>query len=197
MPEREENNFLSSVLIIDDDVDVCRLFHSEFAKNSFFVDEACCLKEALKKLSEYNYDAVLVDVYLGDEDGLIGLTEMIKCSPLSKFFSITAHDTVPLAVKAMELGASGFFPKSFSHQQIVSIVKSKLEIADSETEDFSQEFEKYNFIGRCEKMQKLFSQIKQFSDVDSTVIIRGESGTGKEVVAKTLHKISKKKKWTI
>lgn len=177
----------SSILILDDDIDICRLFKIGFQNENFTADIASSLKEAKALVEKKHYDAVLADVYLGEENGLNGLQELIQISPCTRYFSFTSHETIPLAVGAMEKGAANFFPKSLGLDKIIELVKSKLNL---EVEATPQDICSHpDLIGQSQEMLKVMSRIHQFSQVDSTLLITGESGTGKEIIAKAIHEV--------
>ena len=181
----------SSILILDDDIDICRLFKTGFQNEGFTADIVSSLKEAKSLIEKKHYDAVLADVFLGDENGLNGLQELIKISPCTRYFSFTSQETIPLAVGAMEKGAANFFPKSLGLHKIIELVKSKLNL---ELESPSQDICSHpDLIGQSHEMLKVLSRIHQFSQVDSTVLIIGESGTGKEIIAKAIHEAGSRK----
>ena len=179
-----------SILILDDDREICDLFATSFCEVGFKVDTVNCIDDAKLKFEHNSYDVVLADVFLKNEDGLRAIQELIHLNPKTRFFSFTGKESIPLAVKAMELGAAGFFPKTLGYQKIVGLVQSKISTSpDNAQVDF---FNRENLIGSSSSMLDVFRQMEQFRKVDSTVLITGESGTGKEVVAKTLHKISQR-----
>ena len=115
-----------SILILDDDKDICELFQTGFDQEGFLVATATSVGEARQLLQKRYFDAVLDDVFLDNEDGLIAMQELIKLSPTTRVFSFTSHESIPLAVKAMEFGAAGFFAKTLGFKKIVELVKSKL-----------------------------------------------------------------------
>lgn len=180
----------SAILILDDDQDVRNLFQAAFRGEGIQADTAASVEEAKSLLKERTYDGALTDIYLENENGLQAVSDLIRISPLTRFFFFTGHESVPLAVDSMELGAAGFFPKSLGPRKIVDLLKSKLSVDETDEEIDNFDFESFNLVGRSKVMKRIFSQIKQFSSVDSTVLITGESGTGKEVVAKALHRLS-------
>ncbi len=184
----------SSILILDDDIDICRLFKTGFENKDFTADIANSLKEAKALVEKKHYDAVLADIFLGEEDGLNGLQELIQISPRTRYFSFTSQETIPLAVGAMEKGAANFFPKSLGLDKIIELVKSKL---DLEIEVTPQDICAHpDLIGQSQEMFKVMSRIQQFSQVDSTVLITGESGTGKEIIAKAIHETGSRNEGT-
>jgi two-component system, NtrC family, response regulator GlrR len=181
---------LASILILDDDHEICQLFQAGFKHENFSADIAHNLNEAKSLLKSNKYDGVLTDIYLDNEDGLNSLQELIRLSPSTRFFCFTSKESIHLAVEAMENGAANFFPKALGYSKIIELVKSKLTI---EAESEGQCLENLDLIGKSPEMLSVFNRISQFSKVDSTLLITGESGTGKEVVARALHKLSPRK----
>jgi DNA-binding NtrC family response regulator len=184
-------NMDGTVLIIDDDFETASLYQTAFESEDFRAKYVTGLAEAKALLINEQIQVVLADIFLMDENTLSELKSMIQLSPSTRFFSFSGQESIPLAVKAMELGAASFFPKSLGCHKIVELIKNKFEMDTQPIDDVSQGFlTSINLVGESDCMQKLFHQIKTYSQVNSTVLITGESGTGKEVVAKALHKLS-------
>ncbi|MCB0363144.1 MAG: sigma-54-dependent Fis family transcriptional regulator, partial [Bdellovibrionales bacterium] len=182
-----------SLLILDDDPDICSLYRSAFLEEGFSTSVASNLDQAKMLMRQKVYHGALTDIFLHNQDGVEAMKELIRISPRTHFFSFTGHESINLAVEAMRAGASSFFPKSIGYHKIVEMVKSKLDPGhDLTCEEKSGTFESLNLIGHSSAMKKIFSQINQFKEVDSNLLITGESGTGKEVVARAIHKLSRR-----
>lgn len=182
-----------SLLILDDDEDICNLYQTAFSEEGFFTAVASSLEEAKELMKKQVYHGALTDIFLKNENGVEAMKELIRMSPRTRFFSFTGHESISLAVEAMKAGASSFFPKSIGYRQIVDMVKLRLDPGHDPKSPLEQKLRDLNLIGHSKPMMKVFSQINQFKDVDSTLLITGESGTGKEVVARAIHKLSHRK----
>lgn len=182
------------VLIVDDDPDFTRLLMKTLESEGLLVETAANFTAMKEILGNFKFDAALVDVYLGDENGLNVMEHISREAPCIRIFMMTAQDTVSLAVNAMEQGAKSFLPKSLGIPRMVQLFKDKM-VSESVTFRVSElSYKETNIIGVSAKIQMLLARINQMRDVDSTVLILGESGTGKELVARALHKCSNRAK---
>src|SRR5690606_9391131 len=120
------------------------------------------------------YDAVLLDLFLGEEDGLTVLPHLVQKHPYTKVIMMSAQGTVELAVDAMQKGASTFISKSKNSQEIVSELKRRLTLRPEGAE---ASLANHGIIGNSPAIMRLLNQIERIKDVDSTVLIVGESGT--------------------
>ncbi|MCB0369483.1 MAG: sigma-54-dependent Fis family transcriptional regulator [Bdellovibrionales bacterium] len=182
-----------SVLIVDDDLDICQLYQEEFKKNKILSHFSTNVEQATKLLSENKYEIVLIDIFLNGDNSLKVLRDLIKLSPTTRFFPFTSHESIPLAVKAMEIGASGFLIKSDGCVNLIEYVLSQMKQKKSSQGQDHFTLDSFNLVSHSQKMQNIFRQIQMFSKVDSTILITGESGTGKEVVSNALHQLSDRK----
>src|SRR6202012_5374383 len=109
-------------LIIDDDKTfrdaTCFLIENE----GHFAQPAANSEAAMVNLKENSYDAVLLDVHLGEEKGLDLLPQIIRSYPNLPVVVFTAQGTVNTAVEAMRRGALDFLEKPFTREQFHRVV---------------------------------------------------------------------------
>jgi len=186
------------VLIIDDDPQILELL-SKVLKKNYSVFPSLTGSEGLEIFKNEILDAALVDIKLPDIDGLDVLVEIKKTIPDFPVIIITGHASIPLAVKAMKLGAFYFVKKPFELEEITGLLDRAIEHGRL-LRDYRRlqniASEKYSFsgiIGRSKKMKEIFEIIKLVASTDVTVLIEGESGTGKELVARAIHVNSPRK----
>ena len=155
-------------------------FNVEVAKNK---------REAIKKLSSQNFDIILSDYRLPDGNGIEILEFFREKDKITPFIIITAYGSINGAVEALHKGASHYIPKPIDFDNLLKIISFYIQ-KQEDYENTSDEFA--GIIGKSKKMQELFQEISIVSKSDATVLIEGESGTGKELVARAIHKLSKR-----
>jgi DNA-binding NtrC family response regulator len=101
---------------------------------------------------------------------------------------ITSLDSSAEAVKAIKSGASDYILKPFDVESIRLQIENISRQKAIETETFADEDNMFSsFVGKSDVMSRLFEQIKQIAETDTTVLVYGESGTGKELIAESIH----------
>jgi DNA-binding NtrC family response regulator len=184
--------YAGRVIVVDDDRVVCELLQAVLESNGFDVTIAHDLATLKHAVSQRFYDAVLLDLYIGDEDGLEALPFLAQKAPYTKTIMMSANGTIEVAVTAMDRGASAFVAKS---KDATEIVKELLQRLKKSKEAPGSTFVSgtASIIGRSQPMTEVIKRIDRIKDVDSTVLVVGESGTGKEVVARAIHQTSNRK----
>jgi two-component system response regulator GlrR len=177
-----------SVLIVDDDVQVAAFYKALLTKHGFVSDISSTLSELSTRLLTTNYDSILLDLELGREDGLQGLSIVLKESPKTRVFILTGHGSVDRAVEAMRKGASGFFEKGGRTDVLIHELHSR----PHEQTQGAVRVERAGLIGQSPALELVLQKIERLRDVDSSILLLGESGTGKEVIARTIHRSSKR-----
>lgn len=181
------------VLIVDDDVEMGNLLKDFLLKGGFSADSVVSGKDAIEKISEFDYSVVITDIKMPDMDGMTVLKKVRELRPDIAVIMITAFGTIDLAVEAMRAGAFHFVTKPFRMKEILAIVRKAIEHQGLKRENIllRREVEsKYRFgniIGKSPAMRRIFELISRVAATTSNVLVLGESGTGKELVAKAIH----------
>jgi DNA-binding NtrC family response regulator len=182
----------AKLLIVDDDSDTLKFWKVALEELGFTVQLGTNLREMEEAVRRESFDAVLLDMELGDDNGLDGIPFLVSESPFSKIFILTAHGSIETAVQSMKRGATGYVTKDMPPEKIAAQIRAQLDLPDAKQSGkiTSEVFAQHGLIGKSKSFQELCVTIDRIKDVDSTVLILGESGTGKEVIAKTLHAMS-------
>ena len=189
------------VLMIEDEIALRKPLAKLLELKKYQVDEAEDFKTAEKKIEYYDYDIVLLDLKLPDGNG-IDLLKKYNPKMEGKTIVITAHATIPSAVEAIRNGAFYYLEKPLDEELLFIQMQKIVEITQLKTKNLSFRNELISrhssdeIIYKSEKMAEVLALARQFSETDNTVLINGETGVGKELMAKFIHKHSKRKDQT-
>ena len=198
----------SKVLIVDDNEDILlslKLLLKNYA--SVVVTETDPDKiPAL--LNDENFDVIFLDMNFSKDttsgqEGFYWLKEILKIDPQAVVILITAFGDVDTAVKAIKEGATDFVLKPWQNEKLLATFSSACRLRESRIElerikiqqHFINQLSENKFaeiIGVSVPMQNVFHTISKVADTDANVLILGENGTGKELVARAIHKNSKR-----
>ena len=201
---------MSNVLVVDDNEDILiavKLLLKPYA--SVIITE----KDPNKipsVLEEETIDVIFLDMNFSKDtssgqEGFYWLKEILKVDPQAVVILITAFGDVDTAVRAIKEGATDFVLKPWQNEKLLATFSSACKLRESrvELEKIKTKQEYFNkiseigiskIIGVSEPMQKVFRTISKVADTDANILILGENGTGKELVARALHKNSKRSK---
>ncbi len=189
------------VLVVDDEESIRWVLTRGLARWGWKVQSAENAHLALRRLTQENYALVFLDVRLPDVDGLT-LLEQIHALPNPPMVVVmTAQGTVETAINAMKKGAYEYIIKPFDLEDVVTLAHQALRTQAAVAEvtvpaplDLRDSLHAGSIIGRTEQMQRVYKMIGMVADRDVTVLIEGESGTGKELIARAIHRHSKRAK---
>ncbi|MEE8156675.1 MAG: sigma-54 dependent transcriptional regulator [Gammaproteobacteria bacterium] len=173
----------STVLIIDDEPDICELLSITLKRMDLKTDTCGDLSSARNLLESNAYDLCLTDMKLPDGNGLDLVDWMQKHVPSIPVAVITAHGNVESAVKALKLGAFDFVSKPLDLKDLRSIVSTALRLKGSD--DYGEQ--ETELLGSSEAIRNVRNMIARVARSQAPVHICGESGTGKELVARLIH----------
>jgi two-component system, NtrC family, nitrogen regulation response regulator GlnG len=189
------------ILVVDDEESIRWVLSRGLARRGWKVESSENAHLALRQLSERRYALVFLDIRLPDIDGF-SLLEQIRTLPDPPMVVImTAQGTVDTAINAMKKGAYEYIIKPFDLEDVVSLAQQALraqaavaDVAIPVPLDLRDSLHASGIIGRTEQMQQVYKMIGMVADRDVTVLIEGESGTGKELIARAIHRHSKRAK---
>ena len=189
----------ANILIIDDDEAIRDSCSQVFKKEGYSVKQAVNGQEGLNFYRQAIFHVILLDVKLPGMDGMEILSKIKEETPETPVIIITGYASVGSAVEAMKRGAFDYLAKPFSPEELRVITKKALGSRKIFLENLylrkeleaKSEFEMV--VGKSKAMAKVFDIIRRVSPTESTVLITGESGTGKELIAREIHKHSRRR----
>ena len=188
----------TEILIIDDNADIRNIINDLIVESGYVTRLAANYNQALNEIDKKLPDVAIIDVKLdkGDNDGLELLAHIKKLNKDIPVIIITGHANIEMAIKALKAGAFEFIEKPFTQERLLNFVNRAVENINLKNKNI--EFEKklfysYELIGNSENIKDIKDQINKISVSESRIFINGPTGSGKELIARKIHKESKRK----
>jgi DNA-binding NtrC family response regulator len=184
---------MSSVLIVDDDYWMRSTLSDLFEQEGFSVSTAERVREAIEKVEKEVHDIAIIDLKMGEEDGLDVLKAVKRVNPSTLGIILTGYGSIASAVDAMRLGASDYLTKPIELKTLLLSIRTALEQTGLQktVRHFPDQVEEQHgitgFVVSNPKMRQVIDRALQVAGTNATVLIQGESGTGKEVLARAIH----------
>ncbi len=185
------------IMIIDDEEEMLISLKKLLSRNNqyeleLFQDG----RKALDALAIGNYDGVICDLKMPSISGLEILKKVKSDYPDIFVIVISGYGTIESSVEAMRLGAFDFIEKPFTSKKLMNSLSRAFtgrngSNSDSlEIDQLQKEFPDIIFVS--EKMKDILEMVRKVASGQANVLITGESGTGKELIARSIHRLSKR-----
>lgn len=186
------------ILIVDDERSLCDLIQTDLRLRGFTSHSCLSAADAQRVLQEEEFDTVLTDVRMPGTSGLELCAQIAASRPDVPVVVMTAFGSLDTAVAAIRVGAYDFVTKpiemdalalildrAVKHRQLQAQIRLLSEAVER-PEGFA------DMIGDSPAMRQLYAQLMRIADSETSVLITGESGTGKELVARAIHRQSRR-----
>ena len=176
------------ILVVDDDPGLLRLLTIRLRSQKYEVEPAPNAAEALAAIARFRPDLVITDLRMAQMDGIALLKELQRKWPSLNVIMLTAHGTIPDAVKATQSGAFAFLTKPVEKEHLLEEVRRALKTSgytDAEGDDWRAEF-----ATRSPLLEDRLDKAHRVAPTDSAIFITGETGTGKEMLSRAIHRAS-------
>ena len=185
------------ILIVDDNSDIRNILNELLIDAGYKTRIAANYNQALIEIDKKIPDIAILDVKLdkGDNDGIELLSHIKSINKDVPVIIITGHANIEMAVNSLKHGAFEFVEKPFDQARLLNFVKRAAENLDLKNKNKEYEnklFSSYKLIGNSKNISNIRDQIKKISITESRVLINGPSGSGKELIARKIHKNSKR-----
>lgn len=186
---------MKTILVVDDERSVRDSLKMILEYERYEVSFAENGEQALRQIEVSSPDLILLDVKMAGMDGLEVLQKVRKKNIDLPVIMISGHGTLETAVEATKLGAFDFLPKPLDRDKLLVTIRNALNQA-SLSEEYRRLRESVEgrgqILGESPKIKDILSVIERVAPTESRVMITGEPGTGKELVARALHRASKR-----
>ncbi|GBL60141.1 two-component response regulator AlgB [Pseudomonas citronellolis] len=189
---------LGRILLVDDEPAILRTFRYCLEDQGYSVATASSAAQAEALLQRQVFDLCLLDLRLGEDNGLDVLAQMRLQAPWMRVVIVTAHSAVDTAVDAMQAGAADYLVKPCSPEQLRLAAAKQLEVrqltARLEALEGAQASQAEQLESHSPAMTAVLETARQVAATDANILILGESGSGKGELARAIHAWSKRAK---
>jgi DNA-binding NtrC family response regulator len=184
------------VVVVDDDPDTCRFLQAAFGAEGHRCEVFVCALEAERHLRDHPVDLALVDVYLGNDNGVDLLKRLRELHPDLYSVVMTAHVNLETAARSVAEGAVDYVSKPVDIRNIRDLclrtAERKAQKAVQPQMHLDPPVPSPAIVGKSPRMLQVFKDIGRVAPRNVNVLITGASGTGKELVARSIHLHSKR-----
>ena len=189
----------TEILIVDDNADIRNILNELIVDAGYKTRVAANYNQALKEIDKKMPDVAILDVKLdkGDNDGIELLSHIKSKNKDVPVIIITGHANIEMAVNSLKHGAFEFVEKPFDQARLLNFITRAVENLQlkKQNKDYENKlFSSYDLIGDSKNISTIREQIKKISLTESRILINGPSGSGKELIARKIHKNSKREK---
>jgi two-component system nitrogen regulation response regulator NtrX len=186
---------MSRILVVDDEQGIRQVLSDVLHDEGHSVTTVEDGYQALRALEAEPADLVILDVWLPNMGGIDVLKAIKRDYPEIEVVIISGHANINMAVQAVKIGAFDFLEKPLSLDKTITVVQNalKLEALRKENRNLRQSlFVDDQMIGSGPALEKVRTLIEQSAGSDARILILGENGTGKELVAREVHRRSRR-----
>ena len=183
------------IYVVDDDELIVATLTRTLKSSGYEVRSSTTPDGIIGKIQSWSPDVVLLDIRLGNQNGIDVLRDIVKRELPVQVVMLTADDKAETAVKAMKIGAADYLTKPFNIEEVKIVIRNIIEknrlqqevayLRKVQAETFEKEI-----IGESKTVQEIKAKIRKIAAASvSTLLITGESGTGKELFARYAHRL--------
>ena len=190
-------NMSTEILIIDDNTEIRTILEEILIDTGYRTRLAANYDQALTEIDKKLPDVAIIDVKLdkSDNDGIELLNHIKNKNKDIPVIIISGHANIEMAIKSLKSGAFEFIQKPFDKERLVNFVHRAVENINLKNENKSLRsklFHSFDLVGKSQNVQSIKDQINKLAVSDSRIFITGPTGSGKELIARKIHKKSKR-----
>jgi DNA-binding NtrC family response regulator len=189
----------ATLLLVDDDRALAQSMAEWLTEQGLRVQLAFSFAEGRKRLAAHRYELLLTDLRLGDGDGMDLIDFCHKQSPETAILALSGYATPETAMQAIRRGAFDLLTKPLIDDELRLAIDRALtrQKVEAENQRLKAELDRRlgleHILSHDYRMQRIFDVIESIADARASVLITGENGTGKSMVARAIHRRSKRR----
>jgi DNA-binding NtrC family response regulator len=184
---------MQRLLLVEDDPALQFTILTALEEKGYAVDAVSTTGEAMERLRGSSYPIVISDIYIDEGTGLDVLHEAKKQDPNCSVILMTGRGTMETTMAATRGGVFDYIAKPFDLDVMLDAIERAEAVHDSnDGEAEEEELPETEMIGSSSGMVDIYKIVARVAPTDATVVIEGETGTGKELVARMIHRNSKR-----
>jgi nitrogen regulation protein NR(I) len=188
---------VARVLIADDELGICRAFAELLRREGHEPVLASSGEQALAEVETARPALVFMDIQMPGMGGLEALARLREREPELPVVVMTAYGTMDTALEAVSLGAFDYIGKPVELAQVRKLLARALQPRSAPAAEPAQDPQGAGgegaLVGRSPAMQEIFKLVSLLTGNDMTVLVSGETGVGKELVARAIHRHSRRR----
>ncbi len=184
---------MQKLLLVEDDPALQFTIRTALEANGYQVDAVSTTGEAMERLADHAYPIVISDIYIDERTGLDILDAAKRKDPRCSVILMTGRGTIETTVAATRGGAFDYIAKPFDLAVMIDSVERAEAARDGEEDEAEEEeFPESGMIGNSPAMVEIYKTVARAAPTDATALIEGETGVGKELVARMMHRFSRR-----
>ncbi|MGA9626008.1 MAG: sigma-54 dependent transcriptional regulator [Bryobacteraceae bacterium] len=184
---------MQKILLVEDDPALQFTILTALEEKGYAVDGVSTTAEAIERLGSDAYPIVVSDIYIDEHTGLDILDAAKRKDPLCSVILMTGRGTVETVMAATRGGAFDYIAKPFEFDVLFdAIERAEAARGDHGHEAEEEDSPETEMIGSSPAMVEIYKTVSRAAPTDASVIVEGETGTGKEMVARMIHRFSRR-----